>query len=45
MRCEHCRYKLVNGHCPIPCKGKPLADASRVPEATPVTLYWTPKAA
>lgn len=54
MRCEHCGYKLIDGQCPIPCKGKPLlrpedvlVDAGRLDVTTggsPVT-YWTPKAA
>jgi hypothetical protein len=44
MKCEHCGYKLVNGQCPIPCKGKPLAD-DHVAVVQPITLYWTPKAA
>jgi hypothetical protein len=43
-RCSHCGYALINGHCPIPCKGKPLADDC-VAVVQPVTLYWTPKAA
>jgi hypothetical protein len=55
-RCPHCGYALVHGQCPIPCKGKPLADDPRhqvivcdsdgyVVAVQPITLYWTPKAA
>jgi hypothetical protein len=44
-RCSHCGYALVHGQCPIPCKGKPLADEAHVTSSAPVTLYWTPKAA
>jgi hypothetical protein len=43
-RCSHCGYALIHGQCPIPCKGKPLAD-DHVAVVQPVTLYWTPKAA
>jgi hypothetical protein len=44
-RCTHCGYALIHGECPIPCKGKPLADDRHVAALQPVTLYWTPKAA
>jgi hypothetical protein len=44
-RCAHCGYALISGQCPIPCKGKPLADGHHVAALPPVTLYWTPKAA
>lgn len=55
-RCAHCRYKLVKGQCPIPCKGRPLRELVKATEQIrclyptererqALVTYWSPKVA
>jgi hypothetical protein len=48
-RCEKCGYALIRGQCPIPCKGKPLAETAALGVGHSVSrigftpaVYWSP---